>query len=219
MCQTIKTCLQSIVCILQMLVRIFMTIVLMVENLLRLVMQTIYNLLSFITQAISIIPICCVMIMTSKLRTVICGAGAGKGGAGGVSKNKTCDCVISTLIILVIFFIFRETGVLEKILFKLGYMPSQGLKDQLTKSSIPWIRTKHRYVYVTTAATRSLLPGDTSLELSSVTNNSLYDQFMNFNGTDYGNIMNGTGYGNVTWTGNVTYTGTVDKKDISKHFG
>lgn len=93
-------------------------------------MQTIYNLLSFVTQTLSIIPICCVMVLTSKLRFLMCSGG----GGGGATKNGTCDCVASTVMLVVVFYIFKEVGILDKMLLKIGYVPLLGQKGTLIRN-------------------------------------------------------------------------------------
>ncbi|PZC79273.1 hypothetical protein B5X24_HaOG216539 [Helicoverpa armigera] len=124
MCRTIHAMLQTIICAIQMFVRIFMTIILMIENVIRMVLQTLYNFLSFLLQMVSLLPICCVFLLTSKLKCLICGGGGGAcpGGKGG----GICDCLLSAIAFAIIFFILRATGTLDKIFLKLGYKPIKG---------------------------------------------------------------------------------------------
>ncbi|KAI8429171.1 hypothetical protein MSG28_007710 [Choristoneura fumiferana] len=125
MCRTVQSFGQTIICLLQMIIRIMMTTLLMIENLIRLVLQTLYNLLSFVFQICSLIPICLVFLMTSKLKFLFCGGAGGCGGGGGCSGNRgggSCDCVMSFLAVVLIIWLFKTTGVLDKILKKLGYV-------------------------------------------------------------------------------------------------
>lgn len=133
MCRTIQSCLQTFVCMFQMLIRILMTTVLMFENLLRLFMQTVYNMLSFIAQLLSLIPICCVFVLTSKMKGMICGTKS----AGGQSGGGMCDCVLSTLMLVVVFHIFKEMGVLDIIMVKIGYIPAKVLKKTIINLTKP----------------------------------------------------------------------------------
>lgn len=66
---------------------------------------------------ISLIPICCVFLLTARLKCFVCGGG----GPCPVNRGGTCDCIMSFFAILIIFFIFRATGVLDKIFYALGY--------------------------------------------------------------------------------------------------
>lgn len=94
-----------------------MTVLLMIENVIRMVLQTMYNFISFMLQMISLIPICCVFLVTARLKCFVCGGG----GPCPVNRGGTCDCLMSFFAILIIFFIFRATGVLDKIFYSLGY--------------------------------------------------------------------------------------------------
>lgn len=116
MCNAAHSIVNSCECLIQLFIRTLMTFALMMENMVRLILQTIYNLLSFLIQLISLIPVCCVFLITSKLRCVFCG-----GGGGCASRGGSCDCVMTILALLILFLIFRATGILDKILHKLGY--------------------------------------------------------------------------------------------------
>lgn len=45
----------------------------------------------------------------------------GGGGPCPVNRGGTCDCLMSALAFVILFFIFRATGVLDKIFYSLGY--------------------------------------------------------------------------------------------------
>ncbi|XP_026751422.1 uncharacterized protein LOC113511897 [Galleria mellonella] len=117
MCRTVHALLQTAICGIQMLVRVLMTIILMIENVIRMLLQTVYNFISFVLQMISLIPICFVFVLTSRLKCLMCGGG----GPCPVNRGGTCDCLMSGLAIVILFFIFRATGILDKILYSLGY--------------------------------------------------------------------------------------------------
>ncbi|CAG9784885.1 unnamed protein product [Diatraea saccharalis] len=117
MCRTVHALLQTGICGIQMLVRVFMTIILMLENLIRMILQTLYNFISFMLQMISLIPICLVFLLTSRLKCFMCGGG----GACPVARGGTCDCLMSFVAILILFLIFRATGVLDKLFYHIGY--------------------------------------------------------------------------------------------------
>ncbi|CAH1644511.1 unnamed protein product [Spodoptera littoralis] len=117
MCRTVHAVLSTVICGIQMLVRVFMTLILMIENVIRMLLQTLYNFISFVLQMVSLIPICLVFLLTSRLKCLFCGGG----GACPGNRGGAADCVMSFLAILIIFFIFRATGVLDKIFYSLGY--------------------------------------------------------------------------------------------------
>lgn len=122
MCRTAHAVLSTVICGIQMLVRVFMTVILMIENVIRMILQTLYNFISFVLQMISLIPICVVFLLTARLKCFMCGGGGPcpVGGRGG-----TCDCIMSFMAIVIIFFIFRATGVLDKVFYALGYTKSE----------------------------------------------------------------------------------------------
>lgn len=95
-----------------------MTMVLMLENLIRMILQTIYNTVSFLLQLLSLLPICIIILVTARMKCFMCGGGGGcpnRGGSGG------CDCLMTFVAMALLLFIFRATGILDKIFFKLGY--------------------------------------------------------------------------------------------------
>lgn len=94
-----------------------MTVILMIENVIRMLLQTAYNFISFVLQMVSLIPICIVFLLTARLKCFMCGGG----GPCPVNRGGTCDCLMSALAFIILFFIFRATGVLDKIFYSLGY--------------------------------------------------------------------------------------------------
>ncbi|XP_026328877.1 uncharacterized protein LOC113236882 [Hyposmocoma kahamanoa] len=118
MCRTVLSLFQALICMLQLAIRIIMTIGLMTESLIRLVLQSIYNFLSFLFQLISLLPICCVFLVTSKIK---CALFSGGGGCPAGARGGSCDCILSVAAILILLLIFRATGVLDKIFHRLGY--------------------------------------------------------------------------------------------------
>ncbi|KAM3961569.1 uncharacterized protein ACR2FA_004286 [Aphomia sociella] len=123
MCRTVHALLQTAICGIQMLVRVFMTVILMIENVIRMVLQTMYNFISFLLQMISLIPICVVFLLTARLKCFMCGGG----GPCPMNRGGTCDCLMSGVAIVILFFIFRATGVLDKIFYSLGYAKAKPL--------------------------------------------------------------------------------------------
>lgn len=123
MCRTLHSVLQSGICAIQMLVRIFITVVLMIENLIRMILQTFYNFISFMLQMVSLLPICVVFLVTSRLKCFMCGGG----GPCQIQSGGGCDCLMSAVAIIIVFFILRATGLLDKIFYKLGYAKAKPL--------------------------------------------------------------------------------------------
>ncbi|KAJ8731811.1 hypothetical protein PYW08_014541 [Mythimna loreyi] len=122
MCRTAHAVLSTVICGIQMLVRVFMTVILMIENVIRMLLQTLYNFISFLLQMISLIPICVVFLLTARLKCFMCGGG---GPCPVGARGGTCDCVMSFMAVVIIFFIFRATGVLDKVFYSLGYAKAE----------------------------------------------------------------------------------------------
>lgn len=91
----------------------------MLENLIRMVLQTVYNFISFILQLLSLLPICIVILCTAKMKFFMCSKG---GGCPRRNELGICDCLMSLVALTILFFIFRVTGVLDKIFKQLGYV-------------------------------------------------------------------------------------------------
>ncbi|XP_049866271.1 uncharacterized protein LOC126366970 [Pectinophora gossypiella] len=117
MCRTVHALLSTVICGTQMLVRVFMTTILMLENIIRMIMQTLYNFISFMLQMVSLIPICVVFLLTARMKCFMCGGG----GPCPVNRGGACDCLMSVFAIIILFLIFRATGVLDKIFYTIGY--------------------------------------------------------------------------------------------------
>lgn len=122
MCRVLHSIFQAVVCVIQMVLRVVTTVVLAVENMIRMILQTFYNFVSFALQLISLIPICFVFLLTARLKCFMCGSAGGgfNNGRGGI-----CDCLIAIVAICLLYYILRATGNLDKILNEFGYVKSQ----------------------------------------------------------------------------------------------
>lgn len=120
MCRTCHALLQTFICSAQMFVRIIMLILMMIENLLKLFLQTFYNFCSIVLQIVSLLPVCLVFLLTSRIKCLLCGGS----GACAAQRSGRCDCVMSLITLIVLFFILKSTGHLDKALKTLGYTKS-----------------------------------------------------------------------------------------------
>lgn len=91
----------------------------MLENLIRMVLQTVYNFISFILQLLSLLPICIVILCTAKMKFFMCSKG---GGCPPRNELGICNCLMCLVALTILFYIFRVTGVLDNIFKKLGYV-------------------------------------------------------------------------------------------------
>ncbi|CAH0407893.1 unnamed protein product [Chilo suppressalis] len=199
MCRTVHALLQTVICGIQMLVRVFMTIILMIENVIRMVLQTMYNFISFMMQMISLIPICLVFLLTARLKCFMCGGG----GACPVARGGTCDCLMSFIAIVILFFIFRATGVLDKIFYSIGYTKArpQAVKfvptpGDITECSRNDTETTEEYEIsttetTTTGPTEEILYYDSDDESTSTTDDH-YWHYYTLLGEDTTTMSNST---------------------------
>lgn len=220
MCRTAQALIQTMICTVQMMVRVFMTIILMIENLVRMILQTLYNFVSFVMQIISLIPICVVFMVTARLKCFMCGGG----GGCPVGRGGTCDCVMSALAFVIIFLIFRVTGVLDKIFYNLGYaktnivtIPTANIYEpppsNITECSRGPNEIIDNYEIYTDAETTekevfqtNVVPANVSI---SLTNTTVADNSTILLSTDTKLIpVETTTYSNVTSNNTINYTGT-----------
>lgn len=142
MCRIVRSIVQAIACLVELFIRIFMTFVLMVESLISMIFQSFYNLLSFLFQIISLLPVCCVFLVTSKIRCSICG------GSGGctVARAGTCDYLMSFVALVLLFLIFRATGILDKFFHRLGYAKSGSVTEKYSRGIVTdWSKNETDY--------------------------------------------------------------------------
>ncbi|CAG9784884.1 unnamed protein product [Diatraea saccharalis] len=123
MCNLLYALAQTIVCAIQTVIRLFLTILIMTENLIRMILQNAYNLISFLLQLISLLPICIVFIVTSRLKCLLCSGGLCPFG------RANCDCLMSIVALAILFFVLRATGVLDKLLNNFGYDKTRSLSS------------------------------------------------------------------------------------------
>lgn len=121
MCRTAEALVQTCVCGAQMIVRIVMIVLMMVENLLKLFLQSFYNICSIVLQIISILPVCLVFVLTSKLKCLICGGGGGGGGCNAAQRTAGSDCVMTLLVLIILYYVMKANGMLDNLFTNLGY--------------------------------------------------------------------------------------------------
>ncbi|KAJ8732949.1 hypothetical protein PYW07_015548 [Mythimna separata] len=175
-----------------MLVRVFMTVILMIENVIRMLLQTLYNFISFLLQMISLIPICVVFLLTARLKCFMCGGG---GPCPVGARGGTCDCVMSFMAVIIIFFIFRATGVLDKVFYSLGYAKAEPPLPQLKFVPTPGEITEcSRNETAVVNVTSTMAMSDWIIKYSH-----LFTKAGEFNTTDDGNNTDtgGTGDDNM----------------------
>lgn len=98
----------------------------MLENLLRMILSSVYNALSLMLQLISILPICCVFLLTSKLKCLFC-----KG-----SQRGSGDCALTFITLAVVFIILKLTGALDSIALAFGYTRAFGESGEMLPGAL-----------------------------------------------------------------------------------
>lgn len=94
--------------------RTFLSIIVNIENIIRLILQSIFNFLSSIFQAISLLPMCVVFILTSNVKGCFCG-----GGLNGCCR--WCGSTFTVFLVITIMYLLYNGGYIESILAKMGY--------------------------------------------------------------------------------------------------
>lgn len=106
------------ICVLEHIFNIVTTILLMVDSLFRMLLYNLYAIFSVFCQICSVLPLCIVFIITSKLKCFICN----RSNICCVGGQGQCPILrlLSSLILL--YFIFYAFGALDSIFKVMGYV-------------------------------------------------------------------------------------------------
>lgn len=106
------------ICILQGIYRIATILVLMVDNIIRMVMFNIYNIISAFCQICSVLPLCMVFIITSNLKCILCN----RSNICCTGTQAQCPILASLVTLTVLYFVFYAFNGLDPIFKILGYV-------------------------------------------------------------------------------------------------
>lgn len=115
------------ICILQGIYRIALILVLMFENIVRMFMFNIYNIISTFCQICSVLPICMVFIITSNLKCIICN----RSNVCCAGSQGQCPILASLVTLVVLYFVLDALHILDPILKTLGYVSGHADKTKL----------------------------------------------------------------------------------------
>lgn len=118
MCYILFAIVNIINSLLHLIFKTIMTIFAMFELLIKTVLQIIFNSLLMILQLLSVIPVCCAFIITSKLKCLVCR----RGPACSIIRGGFSELILSLILFSIIILILRLTGVLDTLLKPLGYV-------------------------------------------------------------------------------------------------
>lgn len=112
---------------LNMISEIILRILFFIENALVMMLQNIFNSINFCCQICSIIPVCCVFIITSKLRCFL----SSNSGACSTGHDIGLSCVVMTILtLIVVLYILNATDYLDMMIDRFGYIPKSKPKSQ-----------------------------------------------------------------------------------------
>lgn len=112
MCHLKKVSIETVHYCAIVIFRTLLTIITITENLIKLILQSLYTFISTIFQAISLLPMCLVFILTSNLRGICFG-----GGLFGSRSNP----FLTIVLIVIILYLLLNGSFLESLLKKMGY--------------------------------------------------------------------------------------------------
>lgn len=133
-----KMCL--ILCLLESIVRVTVTILLMLDSIFRMLLYNVYNLLSVFCQICSILPLCVVFIVTSKLKCLLCN----RSNICCAGAQANCPLLTSLTTILVLYFVFYAFGAVDSIFNVLGYVKEH--KNQIQSTSLNPVNITSTYI-------------------------------------------------------------------------
>ncbi|KAG7299933.1 hypothetical protein JYU34_016960 [Plutella xylostella] len=101
MCQFLEECCSLMTCTCLMLARTFMTMIVMMEHIMRMIIQMFYNFVTFLLQLCSLLPLCCIFLLTSGFKCFVCGS-----GGACPSPRAGCACSLATILILYLIWAY-----------------------------------------------------------------------------------------------------------------
>lgn len=97
----------------------------LIEDAFVMMCQNIFNSISFCCQICSLLPVCCVFIITSKLRCFL----NGSAGTSYLSNEIGFSCIVMTILtLIVLLYYLSATESLDKIFEKVGYIHQSKVK-------------------------------------------------------------------------------------------
>lgn len=133
---TKATIMCIIFCFFEAIVRIFTTILLMFDNMIRMFLYNLYNILSVFCQICSVLPLCMVIIITSNLKCLICN----RSNICCAGAQGQCPLLTSLVMLIVLYFVLDAFHGLDRVFNALGYVKDHhghsALKENDTHSKV-----------------------------------------------------------------------------------
>lgn len=105
-------------CLIEAIIRIFTTILLMFDSMIRMFLYNLYNILSVFCQICSVLPLCIVFILTSNLKCLLCN----RSNICCAGAQAQCPMLTSLVMLIVLYIILNAFHALDPIFGMLGYV-------------------------------------------------------------------------------------------------
>lgn len=107
-----------VICLLESIVQIFVTILLMLDSMVRMLLYNVYNILSVFCQLFSVVPLCIIFILTSKLKCLLCN----RSNICNAGAQAQCPLLTSFVMLVCLYFLLNAFNALDSVFNFLGYV-------------------------------------------------------------------------------------------------
>lgn len=123
MCTIFKVIVKAV----NMVPQMILSLLCLIENVFMIIIQNIFNAINFCCQICSLIPVCCVFIITSKLRCFLSGNSSWKSGS-----EIGFSCFIMTILtMIVVFYLLDTNDYIDVMIDRIGYIHKNKVKWNL----------------------------------------------------------------------------------------
>lgn len=121
-----------ILCIIESISDFVKSVFLMAYTLIQMLLYNVYGIISVFCQMCSVLPLCIVFIITSKLKCLLCN----NTSICCTGAQGNCPLLMSLVMILVLYFVFYMFGALDSIFSLLGYVKKSDNSTMLSGSRV-----------------------------------------------------------------------------------
>lgn len=115
-----------IICLLNSIIETLITVYLMIDGLIRMSLFNLYNILVVFCQICSVLPICMVFIITSKMKCLLCD----RSNICCAGTQGQCPLLTSLCLLVALYFVLDHLGAVDPILSKIGYVKQHNTHNE-----------------------------------------------------------------------------------------